>query len=73
MRTIAAPQRFQAQFTPFNHKDDAPILIDDDVTVDNDSLLSPQYTVFYTVKLNEKIVKKDSNVYQIDRGIKSFV
>jgi len=72
-RTIAAPQRFRASFTPFNHEDNAPILIEDDVAVDKDLLLSPQYTVFYTVKLNEKTVKKNSKVYQIDEGIKSFV
>jgi hypothetical protein len=29
--------------------------------------------VSYTVKLDEKIVEEDSNVYQIDGGIKSFV
>jgi len=72
-RTIAAPQRFRAQSTPPNHEDDAPILIDDDVAVDNDPLPSPQYTVSYTVKLDEKIVEEDSNIYQIDGGIKSFV
>jgi len=72
-RTIAAPQCFQASFTPFNHEDNASILIEDDVAVDKDPLLSSQYTVFYTVKLNEKTVKKNSKVYQIDKEIKSFV
>jgi len=53
---------------------DAPIQInEDDVTVNKDSLLSSQYTVFYTVKLNEKTVKKNSKVYSIDEEIKSFV
>jgi len=72
-RTIATSQCFQASFTSFNHEDDVSILIENNVTVNKNSLLSSQYTVFYTVKLNEKTVKKDSKVYQIDREIKSFV
>ena len=72
-RTIAAPQHFQASFTPFNHENNASILIENNVSVDKNSLLSSQYTVFYTVKLNEKTVKKNSKVYQIDEEIKSFV
>ncbi len=73
----APPQRIQASSTPppiLDLMGDAPIQInEDDVAVNKDPLLSPQYTVSYTVKLNEKTVKKDSKVYQIDKGIKSFV
>jgi hypothetical protein len=71
-RTFAAPQCFKPH-SHLNHEDNASILIEDDVAVDKDPLLSSQYTVFYTVKLNEKTVKKDSKVYQIDKEIKSFV
>jgi len=62
-RTITTSQCFQASFTPFNHEDDAFILIENNVTVNKNLLLFSQYTVFYTVKLNKKTVKKNLKVY----------
>jgi len=53
--------------------DDDPIILKDNITVDKDSLPSPQYTVSYTVKLNEKTVEEDSKVYQLNEGMKSFM
>ena len=50
-----------------------PIILEDNITVDKDSLSSSQYTVFYTVKLNEKTVKKNLKVYQLNEEIKSFM
>jgi len=73
----ALSQCIQASFTPssiLNLMGNAPIQINEnDVAVNKNSLLSSQYTVFYTVKLNEKTVKKNLKVYQIDKEIKSFV
>ena len=72
-RTITTSQCFQASFTPFNHEDDAFILIENNVTVNKNSSLSSQYTVFYTVYLNKKTIEEDLKVYQINEGIKSFI
>jgi len=72
-RTIVTSQHFQVLFTSFNHKNNVFILIENNVAVNKNSLLFSQYTVFYTVKLSKKTVKKNSKVYQINEEIKSFV
>jgi len=52
---------------------DDPIFLEDDVAVDKNPSLSPRYTVSHAIYLDEKVVEEDSNVYQLDKGIKSFV
>ncbi len=83
-RAIATPQRYRVSPTPSPPPiprinlvdDDDPIFDDpifDGVAVDNNPSPSPQYTVSYTVKLDEKTVEEDSKVYQLDEGVKSLV
>ncbi len=73
----ASSQSIWALFTPssiLNLMSDAPIQInEDDVTVNKDPLPFSQYTVSYTVYLNEKMMDEDSKVYQLNKEIKSFV
>ena len=41
---------------------------ENDVTVNKNSSLFSQYTVSYTVYLNEKIMNENSKVYQLNDG-----
>jgi len=77
-KKTATPQPIQASFISsisildlVDNND--PIILKDNITVDKDSLPSSQYTVFYTVKLNKKTVKKNSKIYQLNEEIKSFM
>ena len=56
-----------------NLDDDLIEIFNLNVTVNKDSMSFIQYTVFYTVYLNEKLMNENLNVFKLNEKEKSFI